>query len=190
MEEKIKKDDFDAVREVVEAIKSFNGEDQKRIIRWACEKLNIRIETDYRAPAMEVPKFDTDNMKQPSDIKKRDIKTFIESKNPKSDNHFAATVAYYYQFEAPETERRESINKNDLVNATRLANWDRIKRPDQTLVNCTKAGLLDNIDRGQYRLNSVGENLVAMILPDNTVSIRTKTKKSDRKRNVLKKNGR
>jgi len=155
--DKEKKDDLDAVREVVAILQVFSSEEQKRIIKWAGEKLGVSIELgDGGAVVLPVS--------TPASFSKaQDIKTFVESKNPKTDKQFAAVVAYYYQFEA--SEKKDAISKDDLINATRMANWDRLSRPDQTLVNATNAGFLDNVSRGRYSLNSVGENLVAMALP-------------------------
>ena len=168
MNEEKKKDDFDAVRELVETLKSFSEEDQKRIIRWAGEKLGISgsvfgtNELGHQSMSTDEKESGTSGMLQ----RTKDIKAFVNEKNPKSDNHFVAVVAYYYQFEAPEGERKDSITKSDLVEATRLAVYGRLKRPDQNLVNAMHAGLLNSKSRGHYSLNSVGENLVAMILPD------------------------
>lgn len=174
MSEDKKKDDFDAVREVVETLKSFSGDDQKRIIRWACEKLGIEentINTDSRP--LLASKEVTDGSEKITHDKVsgstvKNIKTFVEEKNPKTDINFAAVVAYYYQFECLENERKESITPTDLKTATRLVNRDRLKHPDVTLANAMNAGLLNKNSHGHYSINSVGENLVAMILPDST----------------------
>lgn len=180
MNEDKKKDDFDAVREVVETLKSFSEEDQRRIIRWAGEKLGISGNVFGTNDLVRQSRMTDEKESGTSGISQivKDIKTFVNEKSPKSDKHFAAVVAYYYQFEAPQESRKDSITKDDLVEATRLAVYGRLKRPDQTLVNAMHAGLLNNPSRGHYTLNSVGENLVAMILPD------TKSKNSGSPRKV------
>ncbi len=48
-----------------------------------------------------------------------DIKTFVAGKAPTNDNEFVATVAYYYQFEASDSERKDSIGKDEVVDACR-----------------------------------------------------------------------
>lgn len=99
---------------------------------------------------------------------------------------FAAVVAYYYRFEAKPDEQLESISADVLQNAARLANRHRLSRPRQTLINAKQQGYLDQVDRGQYRINSVGENLVAMTLPGTEApaapSGRTRTAKTGRKK--------
>jgi hypothetical protein len=116
----------------------------------------------------------------------RDIKSFVEAKKPKSDMQFAAVVAYYYQFEAPASQRLQNISAEILQDAARLASRPRLTRPLTTLNNAKSQGYLDAVGRGEFRINSVGENLVAMALPAGEAtgsSLRTKsrTKRSGRK---------
>lgn len=181
------KDRFDAAREVVNAIQEFSAEDQKKIIKWASEELGLPVEevSPQRRENIVVSPAEHESDTDPAHFSKpKDIKSFVEGKNPRKDTQFAAVVAYYYQFESP--EKKDSITKADLVNATRLADWDRLPRPDQTLVNATNSGLLDRAAQGHYRLNSVGENLVAMVLPNSddsvTKSLRKKPKKQVNKK--------
>lgn len=162
------KDDFEAVRTLVEALTPFDENDQERIIRWAREKLGLAagpsLSTLPPKPAAVAefsPTPDTANRRSA-----RDIKSFIAEKDPKNDKQLAAVVAYFYAFEAPESQRKASITASDVVEACRLANKHRPSRPAQTLINAAHSGLLDKAEEtGAYKLNAVGENLVAMALP-------------------------
>ncbi len=121
-----------------------------------------------------------------------DIKSFVEKKKPSSDTQFAATIAYYYRFEAPGHLRKESITSADLQDACRQTGRRRIRHLRQTLVNTHRQGLLDRAERGAYSINTVGENLVAMALPSDEQAAsavpmkrlrqRTKTAKSATKK--------
>jgi hypothetical protein len=96
----------------------------------------------------------------------RDISAFLQEKRPSSDNQFAAAVAYYFAFEAPANERKSEITASDLQQAARLSGRERLKRPIYTLHNASKRGYLDKARaRGSFRINTVGENLVAMAMP-------------------------
>lgn len=165
-----KLDDLDAVRRVVETLSPFEKGDQARILRWACEKLGLSNASQAGAPPSDNPDPPTNNppssqTQAPSNTTK-DIKTFVEEKSPRSNNEFAATIAYYYRFEAPESDRKEYITAEDLQEACRLAGRARLKKPAQTLVHAHGGGLLDKSgDRGAYSISTVGENLVAMTLP-------------------------
>ena len=173
MEKKV--DDIDAVRTLVETLKGFDTKDQQRIIRWTAEKLNLP--SPFGQPASRPSEPSAHGLPQspshalrPSDAATpgsgKDIRSFVEMKRPRSDVQFAATVAYYYQFEAPEAERKAAINKEDLQDACRKAGRKRPPNPFATLNNARNLGLLDKGDaKGSFSINSVGENLVAMTLP-------------------------
>ena len=172
-------DEYDALRQMVTLLQPFKREDQERILRWTREKLGLAGEAQAppspttAATPSAGPTATTDGQRaQASEPTPTiDIKTFVESKKPKSDIQFAATVAYYYQFKTSEEQRKEEITKDDLVTACRLAKWQIPRVPNQTLNNACYQGLLDKgTARGAYKLNSVGENLVAMVLPEGSES--------------------
>lgn len=158
-------DDLDAVRTIVGALEGFDAKDKQRIIRWAQEKLGLAQQPPALSSltATNVDSLTTHPAAPPS--QGSDIKSFVEKKSPSSDMQFAATVAYYYRFEAPAHLRKESITSEDLQEACRQVGRDRLARPAQTLVNAHAQGLLDRGERGAYSINTVGENLVAMALP-------------------------
>jgi hypothetical protein len=167
-------DDLEAVRAVVEAVQGFKEDEQQRIFRWAAEKLGLKSPFGVSAPpvgaAAAAPGAQAAAPPPPAPsapaANGQDIRSFVASKNPRSDVQFAATVAYYYQFAAPQAERKQSINGDDLQNATRMVGRDRLKKPIWTLQNARNLGLLDKAeDPGAFSINTVGENLVAMTLP-------------------------
>src|SRR5438034_489198 len=103
-------DDLDAVRALIEALSAFESAEQERIIRWAREKLGL-------TPAPSVPKSPTAEAAQAGSVAAvarggghTDIRSLIAAKKPKTDNQFAAAVAYYYRFEAPPAEQKQTIN--------------------------------------------------------------------------------
>ncbi len=169
-----KHDDLDAIRLVLDTLSPFDPQDQKRIIRWACEKLGITLEgstptTMSTMVPSTVQPTNTAPLVQPSITptgSQVDIKSFLRAKNPTSDMQFAAAVAYFYAFEAPESERKESISSDELQDACRLLGRERLHNPGQTLRNTVYNGLLDKSgEKGQFKINTVGENLVAVTLP-------------------------
>jgi hypothetical protein len=186
MTDQKKTDDLEAVRVVVNALESFQKEDQKRIIRWASEKIGLSKCQDIVEGNANIPPA---RNTQDSVVKFADIKTFIAEKSPKGFNHFAAAVAYYHHFKAPESERKESIDYKDILEACRTTDFERPKAPKQTLINAYTAGLFDRVGEGSFKLNSVGENLVAMGLPGNEIKkMKNKIKKVEKKLKTKKKN--
>ena len=162
-----KTDDLEAVRVLADTLQPFAVEDRERIIRWARERLGMATTAPMAAAlpptgALETPATVAGIQGAATGS---DIKSFVTQKAPKSDVHFAATVAFYHQFIAPAGQRKDSITKEDLVEACRQVPRKRPKRPAQALVNAYQDGVLDRGRTGHYKLNSVGENLVAMVLP-------------------------
>jgi hypothetical protein len=164
-------DDLEAVRTIAAALAPFKKDDQERIIRWAREKVGLSIPTadtmitDTSATANPTPAAAPRNAAAPAQSS-NNIKQFVDQKAPKSDMHFAAVVAYYHRFNAPAGERKSTVAAEDLQDACRKADRERLKNPGQTLINAFHAGLLDREGRGEFGINSVGENLVAMALPE------------------------
>jgi len=175
-------DDLEAVRKVVEAVQDFKPEEQQRILRWAIEKLGISLAS---APTYTMPPHTPGTPPPPPPPGSggaTDIKTFMAEKKPRNDVQYAAAVAYYYRFEAPEAEKKDVINKDDLQESTRKAGRERFTNPLQTLNNAHTLGLLDRAgEKGTFVINSVGENLVAMTLPDGGAPKKTAKKKATKK---------
>lgn len=172
-------DDFEAVRLVIEALEPFDPKERERIIRWAAEKLGMATPAPVSAGSAALSLAPQAATTPLSISGAKDIKSFVLQKNPRSDNQMAAVVAYFHHFEAPPAGRKESIGKEDLIDACRKSDRKRPARPEQVLVNTYHAGLLDKGGTaGQYRLNSVGENLVAMVLPEQRTSKSSAPRKS------------
>jgi hypothetical protein len=155
-------DDLEAVRLIADTLQPFPEPDRDRIIRWARERLGMPHAATTPPVHGTLPASTAPAAGQP-----RDIRSFIQQKNPRNERHLAAVVAYFFQLEAPEAQRKDAISSQDLTDASRAANWSRPKHPAQTLINAFNSGYLDKTsERGRYRLNAVGENLVAMVLPE------------------------
>ncbi len=179
--------DFEIANKVAAHLKDLSRDRQQRILRWVGESVGIFLVGAAPGGALEpAPPVPGSGAGEPP-ARTTNIKSFVESKSPKSDMQFAAVVAYYYRFEAPIDQRVESISKETLQDAARLANRPRLASPAQTLLNAKGQGYLDTVSRGQYRINSVGENLVAMALPGTATAPtssrtrRARTKKAGRK---------
>lgn len=170
--------DFEIASAVASLLKDLEKEKQTRILRWVAESIGVVIAADART-SEDVKLRDSGaglNLNSPPGSS-TDIKSFVALKDPKSDNQFAATVAYYYRFEAPANLRSDSISSEALQEATRLAGRNRLGDPGKTLRNAKDQGYLDLAERGSYKINTVGENLVAMTLPGQGRATPTKAPK-------------
>jgi hypothetical protein len=174
-------DDLEAVRIIVSTLEKFDKPDQERIIRWAREKLGLNI--SQQPLTQSLPQTPTQINQQLPENRAVDLKSFINEKNPTSDMQFAATVAYYYKFEAPENQRKDTIDSDTLQDAARLANRKRLSKPSQTLINASFNGMIDKTDaKGVYKINTVGENLVAMTLPQGNSSTKVRREQKTQKK--------
>jgi hypothetical protein len=167
----------------VEVLKDLKPDEQARAIRWAEEKLGLTSQpliTNLSASATARTAAPTIASTRPAAT---DIASFMQSKAPGSDVQFAAAVAYYYAFEAPETARKPEITATDVRDATRLSSWTRLKKPIVTLHNALKRGYLDKgKTKGSFKLNAVGENLVAMSMGPTAGTAPTLTRTAARKK--------
>jgi hypothetical protein len=169
-----KPDDLEAVRTIAAALSGFSPEEQERILRWSREKIGlapaaltlpeVRLPQPTSPLSNVRPHLPTETPQGPTSGK--DLKTFVTNKSPRSDVQFAATIAYFYRFEAPPDQRRNEIDAATLQDACRLAGRARLKHPIKTLNNAKNLGLIDSGgEAGRFTINTVGENLVAMTLP-------------------------
>lgn len=178
--------DFDAAKAVTDQLKEMDKERQQRILRWAAESLGLApsvvptIVTSAVVPNVSAHQSEHTASKTAS--KSADIKSFVDSKRPKSDVQFATVVAYYYNFEAPTESRKDTIDAQVLQDAARLTGRSRPPKPRMTLNNAKNSGYLDSPDRGLFRINNVGENLVAMTLPGGEADRPRRTKNQSKGR--------
>jgi hypothetical protein len=147
--------DFDAAKAVADQLKGMEKERQQRVLRWVAESLGIELANGERRPATPQPDDRESNAPSPDarfqqPHRPLDIKSFVDSKKPKSDVQFAAVVAYYYRFEAPKEAQKDSIDASSLQEAARLAGRRRPPSAKATLNNAKKLGYLDSVDRGQF----------------------------------------
>ncbi len=177
---------FDAAKMIVEALKGLDKSSQALAIRFASESLGLSgMATQTTPPPVSLP-----------DVRgathSTDIKQFTAAKEPKSDQQFAAVAAYFYRFEAAESARKDTIDAKTVREAARLAGRRQAKNWAFTLTNAKNSGYLDSAGAGQYRINSVGENLVAIGLPGDeseTSAKRRSTRKVKKNTVRIKRNG-
>ena len=184
------KDDLAAVRMIAEALTGFDAKEQERILRWVREKVGLTVAPE---PSM-LPTGSVVSL-SPTPVPSttvNDLKSFVLTKKPKSDVQFAATVAYYYRFVAPSDKRKEEITSTDLQDACRLVGRERFTVPGQTLRNAHNLGLLNKgSEAGSFAINSVGENLVDVALPEDSSGIpKARLKKKRNKKKAARKTAR
>lgn len=87
-------------------------------------------------------------------------------KSPKTITEKVAVIGYYLAHLAPAPERRDYLISDDIEQYFTEADFRLPAAPaGVTLANVKNAGYLSALDRGQFKLNAVGYNLVAHKLP-------------------------
>jgi hypothetical protein len=158
---------FEAGKVVFEALKDLPKPQQEQVLRWVAETLGTTsVPGSTFSPPPATPLTPT-SVSPSTPGAPMDIASFVAAKQPRSDIQFVTVVAHYYRFEAPVKDRLNAITAAVAQDATRLANWDRLKAPTSTLNNARTLGYLDRTGRGEYSINTVGENLVARSMPGN-----------------------
>lgn len=173
---------FDICKEISAKLSSLPEEEKGRALRWVAESLGVSLSSAAvpSSPSHQRQEAASDRAIGPSPVPAKDIRAFIEEKCPTSDVQYAVVVAYYYRFEAPEPERHETITPELLQKSTRLAGRKRFEKPRVPLNNAVTLGYLDRADKGQFSINAVGENLVAMTLPGKSEETAKKRKTKER----------
>ena len=166
------KSDFMAAEEIKGILGGRDKTEQERIVRWVCESLGLSGAATAQPPnPLSIPTTATPPTvphvphTPHAGTKAKDIRTFIDEKKPKNDLQVAAVVGYYYLFEASDTHRKEILTPKELNDAARQGRGFSFKDARMTLNNAVRQGYFDRAGLGKFKLNAVGENLVAMALP-------------------------
>lgn len=163
------KSPLDAAQKIVAELQGMTSENQSLALQFAMQTLRLAPPTTppAAAPAPAHPHAPHVHAASGAPGQPTDIKSFTAVKAPKSDQQFTAVVAYFYQFEAKQSERKDAVDADTMKEAARLAGRPQVKRWAMTLNNAKNAGYLDPAGEGRFKLSSVGENLVAITLPGN-----------------------
>jgi hypothetical protein len=163
------KSPLEAAQKIVVELTGMIPEQQALALKFATETLGLQLPAtmlpvatpSVLLPQQSIPQATTSAGHSPN------IKSFTSIKAPKSDQQFAAVVAYFYQFESKAEERKDAIDSDTMKDAARLVGRPQVSQWIMTLNNAKNAGYLDTAGNGKFKLSSVGENLVAITLPGN-----------------------
>src|SRR5690242_8203993 len=104
------KEAVDAAQKIVGELTGMTSEHQSLAIKFACETLGLQFPPGSlasAAPSIQSLQHSTPHVRSTTDHS-ADIRSFTAMKSPKSDQQFAAVVAYFYQFEAKPADRKDT----------------------------------------------------------------------------------
>ncbi|HET6204503.1 MAG TPA: hypothetical protein VFI25_17060 [Planctomycetota bacterium] len=176
-----------AILQVIAALSDLDSEARARVINYVFQRLGIAspavlVETGASGAT---PPRGTEAAAPVTQPGRRhvDIRTFGQEKSPRSANERVAVVAYYLSELAPADERKAEISAADIIKYFKQADFPLPGASRMTLVNAKNAGYLDaGAERGTYKLNPVGHNLVAHSLPAASTTTRRTSGRGNRKR--------
>src|SRR5712691_8688550 len=173
--------ELQAMRAVLGALVPLKREGRTRDLDYVLNRLGISSEAGI--PVASGSSYSPGSVEKSPQIpsaRVANIRSLKEEKAPRSANEMAALVAYYLAELAP--ERKQSINADDIKKYFLEAHYELPNSRSQLLVNAKNAGYLESAGTGQYRLNSVGYNLVMHKLPSSSSSGTPARRPSNRQR--------
>lgn len=176
-----------AIQQVIAALSDLDPEARARVISYVFQRLGISspaVLTDAGGSGATPPHgFEDSAPVAPPGHRQIDIRTFGQEKSPRSSNERVAVVGYYLSELAPAGERKNEISAADITKYFKQAGFPLPGAARMALVNAKNAGYLDaGAERGAYRLNAVGHNLVAHGLPASSRTKQRSTGQRHRKR--------
>ena len=152
--------ELEAITSIIDLLRPLSGAAKSRVIEYVLKRLNMDALT-RSVPVLGAPSLSSSG----SAPVLADIKTLTAEKQPRSASEMVALIAYYVSELAPEDERSRTINVEMVRKYFKLARYPLPRAPQSALPNAVAAGYLENVSRGEYRLNPVGYNLVVHSLP-------------------------
>lgn len=181
-----------AIQTLLSTLEPLDKDARKRVIEYVFQRLEINI----KSPLIKQPSITEESLQQniPSyqtndslKLQPTDIRSFANEKNPKNDVERTALVTFYLTELATEGEKKSEISPEDITKYFKQAGFPIPSRPRQVLVNTKNAGYIDPTgNRGGYKLNPVGYNLVAFSLPSDGATSKPKTRKRKKPTNQKK----
>jgi hypothetical protein len=152
--------ELEAISSIIALLTPLEEGERSRVLEYVLKRLQMAT---VRAPAASPREGAGSAVSTARPV--TDIRTLTAEKQPRSANEMVALVAYYLSELAPEGERSETVNADTIRRYFKMAGFPLPSVLRNLLPNASAAGYLENVSRGEYRLNPVGYNLVVHGLP-------------------------
>jgi hypothetical protein len=156
-----------AIDKLVEALDPLDADARRTAIQAACQHLGIPFDgvAPSHVPSTPPPAAPPSQTTATKATSAADIRSLKEEKQPSTATQMACIVAYYLQELAPAGERKDTVTTPDIEKYFKQAGYRLPAKINQVLVDAKGSGYFESVQRGEYRLNTVGYNLVAHNLP-------------------------
>ncbi|HXO72394.1 MAG TPA: hypothetical protein VN838_25830 [Bradyrhizobium sp.] len=154
-----------AIKTIIDLMQPLDETGRSRVLEYVLKRLEMTAFQSDSAIISEVPQPAASSAYATSSRPIKDIRSLTAEKQPRSANEMVALIAYYLSEIAQSDEASSTINVDKIRKYFKMAAFPMPRAPKNALTNAAAAGYLENISRGEYRLNPVGYNLVVHGLP-------------------------
>ncbi|UGV24688.1 hypothetical protein E0H22_02695 [Rhodopseudomonas boonkerdii] len=179
--------ELQAIKTLQETLEPLKDEVRERVLDYVFRVLGIASPVGsqtanpaFAAPPVVLPPPPAAHVAAPSPGAVTDVLTLTEQKKPTTAGQMIAVVGYYLLHHAPEAERQNFITVDEIQKYFVQARYPLPEVPSMALVHAKNAGYLDVVEKGKYRLNSVGHNLVAHKMPKDTANSASTPRRASR----------
>jgi hypothetical protein len=149
--------ELQAISAIIDLLKPLDAIKRSRVLECVLKRLDVQASSAVAREQIEPSQGTT--------TAPTDIRALTAEKQPRSASEMVALIAYYLSELAPEGEASRTINVDMVRKYLKMARFPMPRSPQSTLPNALAAGYLENVSRGEYRLNPVGYNLIVHGLP-------------------------
>lgn len=154
--------ELEAIGSIIKLLDPLNEGERSRVLEYVLKRLEMATVHAPAGSAQEQP--DLANT-APGFRPLTDIRSLTAEKQPRSATEMVVLVAYYLSELAAPSERADTVNLETIRRYFKMAGFPLPSVLRNVLPNAAAAGYLENVSRGEYRLNPVGYNLVVHGLP-------------------------
>jgi len=154
--------ELEAIGSIIDLLNPLNEGERSRVLEYVLKRLQMAT---VHAPASGPEEQSELASATPSSRPVNDIRSLTAEKQPRSATEMVALVSYYLSELAPPSERSDTVNLETIRRYFKMAGFPLPSVLRNVLPNASAAGYLENVSRGEYRLNPVGYNLVVHGLP-------------------------
>ena len=154
--------ELDAIGSIIGVLTPLDEGERTRVLEYVLKRLEMAT---IRTPATNQREIQNSSPTSSTTRVVMDIRSLTAEKQPRSANEMVAVVAYYLSELAANEERSNVVNVDTIRKHFKMAGFPLPRALRNVLPNATAAGYLENVSRGEYRLNPVGYNLVVHGLP-------------------------
>lgn len=152
-----------AMGAVIEALTPLEDDARNRVVDYVMQRMKLTLAAP--APSGLQISYEKGSDFAPPRGQPTDIRSLTAEKQPRSANEMVALVAYYLSELAAPDEHMDTVNIDLVKRYFKMAGFPLPSVLKNALLNAEQAGYLQKVNRGEYKLNPVGYNLVAHSLP-------------------------